>query len=104
MTTGFIANSYFDSDVIFKKKKFFWIFSDFFYFDRVPPMKMSNRGEKPPRPGPRPGAPESGVPAPWQPWLGGCPVTLEHVWGCPVTLEHVWRSPGNFGTRLGVAR
>jgi hypothetical protein len=44
MTTGFIANSYFDSDVIFSKKIFFWIFSDFFYFDRVPPMKMSDRG------------------------------------------------------------
>jgi hypothetical protein len=32
-------------------------------------MKMSDRGEKPPRPGPRPGAPESGVPAPWQPCI-----------------------------------
>jgi hypothetical protein len=42
MTTGFIANSYFDSDVIFLKKIFFCIFSDFFHFDRVPPMKIED--------------------------------------------------------------
>ena len=41
------------------KKKNLDFFSD---FDRVPPMKNRNRGENPPRPGPRTGDPGPGAP------------------------------------------